>query len=192
MKKTSLILAALFGIQMLASPTAHAQGVYNRAKSMARRVAPSPNPAPPVRSSPYQMQPSAAPAGNYAQPVQGQLVPGPRPSGATTKELPEEVVRKTVEFQKKRADEGSPAAQYDLGMRYIKGDGVERDEEAGLKWLDKSAKNGSNQAVKKLKEFDDLKKEGADLASLIRPKKDAVKVAVDAKKDAPAAENPTK
>ena len=65
----------------------------------------------------------------------------------------EEAVKKTIEFQKKRAAEGSPSAQYDLGMRYLKGDGVVRDEELGRKWLEESAKNDHALARKKLEEL---------------------------------------
>jgi hypothetical protein len=66
----------------------------------------------------------------------------------------EELVRRTVEFQKKRADEGSESAQYELGLRYLKGDGVEKDEAAGRKWLTLSAQNGYGAASKKLEELD--------------------------------------
>ncbi len=69
----------------------------------------------------------------------------------------EEATRKTIEFQKKRAAEGSATAQYDLGMRYLKGDGVEKDEAKGRELLETSAKNENSQAIKKLKELDKLK-----------------------------------
>jgi TPR repeat protein len=65
----------------------------------------------------------------------------------------DQATRKTIEFQKRRAEEGSSTAQYDLGIRYIKGDGVERDEAKGRVLLEASAKNGFNPAVKKLSEL---------------------------------------
>jgi TPR repeat protein len=76
---------------------------------------------------------------------------------AKAKAAKEEAVRKTVEFQKRRADEGSESAQYELGLRYLKGDGVEKDEAAGRKWLELASKNGYGPATKKL---DDLNKQG--------------------------------
>lgn len=65
-----------------------------------------------------------------------------------------EALRKTVEFQKKRASEGSESAQYELGLRYLKGDGVDKDPAEGRKWLALSAKNGYIPATKKLTELD--------------------------------------
>ena len=73
--------------------------------------------------------------------------------GKTDKEK-EELVRKTVEYQKQRAEEGSATSQYDLGMRYLKGDGVEKDLELARKWLTKSAEGGNSQAKEKLSDLD--------------------------------------
>jgi TPR repeat protein len=70
-----------------------------------------------------------------------------------TKEQKEEMLRKTIEFQKKRAETGAPTAQYDLGMRYLNGDGVEKNSELAEKWLRASATNGNSQAAKKLEEL---------------------------------------
>ena len=75
-----------------------------------------------------------------------------------TKEQKDEMLRKTIEFQKKRAEAGAPSAQYDLGMRYLTGDGLEKDPKLARKWLYSSATNGNSQAVKKLKELKDLEK----------------------------------
>jgi TPR repeat protein len=66
----------------------------------------------------------------------------------------EEAVRRTVAFQMKRAEEGSESAQYELGLRYLKGDGVERDEAKGRHWLGLSAKNGYGPATRKLEDLD--------------------------------------
>ena len=194
MKKILLILLAFVVSELMFSSSARAQGVYNRAKSMARGVAPSPYPSQPARGNPYQpnpgavaRQPMAPPSGAYAPQAPAQRpVAAPRPSAQTTKELPEDVVRRTVEFQKKRAEDGQPSAQYDLGMRYIKGDGIEKDGELGLKWLQTAAKNGSIQATKKLKEFDDLKKESPLPGTLVRVKKEPPKPAEAQGKDTPA------
>ena len=63
------------------------------------------------------------------------------------------ILQKTIEFQKKRAEAGAPTAQYDLGIRYLNGDGVEKNPELAKKWLHSAATNGNTQAVKKLGEL---------------------------------------
>jgi TPR repeat protein len=56
-------------------------------------------------------------------------------------------------WQKKRAEEGSDNAQYELGVRYLTGNGVDQDEKLGKEWLEKAAKNGNPKATKKLEEL---------------------------------------
>jgi TPR repeat protein len=73
----------------------------------------------------------------------------PAPKGPSA-----EAVKKSVEFQQKRAAEGSAQAQYDLAMRYFTGDGVEKDQESARKWLEAAAKNGNSLATKRLKELE--------------------------------------
>lgn len=168
---------ALLGFLFIASlNVSNTYGQLSRAKALARRVAPSPAPAPqrnPYPASPYSRTPVQA---NPAPPAATPPAPTPAPQPVTpvptapiavrpaapvdpakVQAQNEETVRKTVEFQKKRAEEGSSVAQYDLGLRYLKGDGVEKDEEAGRKWLEKSAKDGNTQASKKLKELNETK-----------------------------------
>jgi TPR repeat protein len=60
---------------------------------------------------------------------------------------------KQFEYFRKRAEEGSDHAQYELGVRYLAGKGVAPDEKLGREWLAKAAKNGNSQAVKKLAEL---------------------------------------
>lgn len=69
-------------------------------------------------------------------------------------QLPDATKQKVLEFQQKRAAEGSATAQFDLGMRYLAGDGVEKDEATARSWLQKAAANGNSQATKKLRELD--------------------------------------
>ncbi|MEP6663444.1 MAG: hypothetical protein ABJC04_07235 [Verrucomicrobiota bacterium] len=102
------------------------------------------------------------PAPAVPAPVSSVAVPPPRPAQAVTNAVPvktkeqmEEALKKTVEFQKQRANAGAPTAQYDLGMRYLTGDGVEKNLDLAKKWLNASATNGNSQAAKKL---DELKK----------------------------------
>ncbi len=89
------------------------------------------------------------------------VAPVPRPLLVNTNVIPEktkaqkdEMVRKTIAFQKKQAEAGAPTAQYDLGVRYLNGDGVEKDSELARKWLNASATNGNTQAAKKLLELE--------------------------------------
>ena len=63
----------------------------------------------------------------------------------------EETKRKVVESQMSRAAAGSAQAQLDLGLRYLEGDGVEKDEAKGRDWLIKSAQGGNGEAERKLK-----------------------------------------
>ncbi len=124
---------------------AHAQArrftdrVVNRDNTLRTPNAPATPPAPPVTQAPAAVTPPATPA-----PILTNAVP------EKTKEQKAEILRKTIEFQKKKAEEGAPTAQYDLGMRYLNGDGVEKDMDLAKKWLNASATNGNSQAVKKL------------------------------------------
>ena len=54
---------------------------------------------------------------------------------------------------KRRADEGSDDAQYQLGVRYLTGKGTAKNEKLGREWLGKAAKQGHSQASKKLAEL---------------------------------------
>ena len=66
----------------------------------------------------------------------------------------EAAVKRTVEFQRKRAAGGSASAQYTLGMRYVQGDGVEKNLAEGCKWLRAAAKQDHVWARKKLEELE--------------------------------------
>ena len=68
-------------------------------------------------------------------------------------EAQSEVARKTLEFQIQRSRQGSAYAQYDLGLRYLSGDGVTMDRVEALRLLGDSAKQGNAQAAKKLAEL---------------------------------------
>jgi len=59
-----------------------------------------------------------------------------------------------VAIQKERAEKGRSAAQFALGMRYLSGDGVPANPKLGREWVEKSAKQGETDAIKKLKELD--------------------------------------
>ena len=75
------------------------------------------------------------------------------------REEKEAVARKTAEFVRQRAEGGSASAQYDLGKRYMIGDGVEKNFTKARQWLQASAKQGNEMAVAKLAELAKLEKE---------------------------------
>jgi TPR repeat protein len=60
---------------------------------------------------------------------------------------------KQFEYYKRRAEEGSDHAQYELGQRYLAGKGTDVDEKLGREWLAKAAKQGYAPAAKKLAEL---------------------------------------
>ncbi|MDB6040016.1 MAG: hypothetical protein JWM99_3857 [Verrucomicrobiales bacterium] len=64
------------------------------------------------------------------------------------------VLKNAIEFEKGRANNGAAWAQYKLGLRYLNGDGVEKDESAARKWLQAAADNGDSQAKVKLQLLD--------------------------------------
>ncbi len=132
--------ALLLGILVASSPFgAHAQ--YS-ARQLTRKIVPQQEP-----QSPRPTQPAYQAA---RPPV------APQPESDRVRANREEAARKAVDYQKKRADEGSPQAQYDLGSRFLKGDGVERNELLGREWLQKAAKNGYIHAQRKLDELPKL------------------------------------
>lgn len=55
-----------------------------------------------------------------------------------------------ISFQRQNAISGNRTSQYDLGMRYLKGDGLEQDLKQARHWLELSAKNGYSRAKKQL------------------------------------------
>jgi len=71
-------------------------------------------------------------------------------STAPKTQTAEETRSKVVASQMDRAEKGSDTAQYDLGLRYLTGDGVEKDGNLAEYWLRKSAEQGNSQAKAKL------------------------------------------
>jgi hypothetical protein len=57
---------------------------------------------------------------------------------------------KTVQWLLKQATNGSASAESSLGFRYLKGQGVPKDEALGRQWLQKAAADGDAEAVSKL------------------------------------------
>ena len=54
------------------------------------------------------------------------------------------VERRNVAFWIREADRGEPRAQYNVGVMFFKGIGVERDYEEAYRWFLKSAEQGTS------------------------------------------------
>lgn len=121
------------------------------ARQLTRKIVPPP-PAPAPAASGKPATPTQP-----VTPAAPTTVPAPPPP-ADAEKAKQETQRKTLEFQKKRAEEGSAAAQYELGLRYLKGDGLPKDAVTGRQWIEKSATNGYSLAVKKLEDLPPPKK----------------------------------
>lgn len=76
-----------------------------------------------------------------------------RPLAPLPRQSDDETRRKVLEFQQRRAAEGSAQAQFDMAIRYLEGDGVERNPARGRELLEQSAKGGFEPAAKKLASF---------------------------------------
>jgi hypothetical protein len=76
--------------------------------------------------------------------------------------------QRVIEFQTKQAEAGSPQFQYEVGIRYLKGDGVLQNEERGRNWLLKSAKQGNNAAYATMKNTDYLEEKRDEHGRIIR------------------------
>ena len=153
MKKLRLILLGALLAESLLLLTAQAQ-VYSP-RRLTRSIVPQPGAtnAPARPGAPAVQTPSASPARPVTAPAAVRIVQ-PTVDPAKAKAAKEEALRRTVEFQKKRAEEGSESAQYELGMRYLKGDGLEKNETAARRWLALSSKNGYGPATRKLEDLD--------------------------------------
>jgi TPR repeat protein len=150
MKAFTILLLAL--AQIVFVPNSWAQS----ARQLTRRITGEGKPIPPPPPRP-QRPAAPAPPAQSAVPA-----PPPRPvDPAKAAAAKAEKDKKTVEFLQKRAEQGSPSAQYDLGVRYLYGDGVDQDYAQGKKLLEDSAKNGNKQAVAKLQELKQWEEQAA-------------------------------
>lgn len=82
--------------------------------------------------------------------IQQSTVPVPNQRRGKAAEPKPEVVDRILDFQRKGAMAGRPTAQYDLGMRYLRGDGVEQDNGQALHWLNLAAESGNSRARNEL------------------------------------------
>lgn len=114
------------------------------ARSLTRKIVPQQQqPAQRARPTPQAVpaQPAAAPR---------QLTPQEEAKAQIQKDKNDV---KQFDFYKRRAEEGSDDAQYQLGLRYLSGKGTDKNEKLGREWLAKASKQGHAQATKKLSEL---------------------------------------
>jgi TPR repeat protein len=104
-------------------------------------------------------------------------VPGPTAEDAAKSAVQkQETTKRTVDFLKKRAETGSASAQFDLGKRYLVGDGVETNRVEARKWFEAAAKQEHEGAIARLKQMDaerEKEKEKDALRKLLRPAADS-------------------
>jgi len=166
-----VVKRAIFSILLVLSlgwldlPVVRAQQLIMLPKG--RRYAPPRNPSstttPPA---PKEEEPKTQVATNAPDPVVPTNRPilvrvEPKPDPVKIASEKEAVLKNTLEYEKSRANEGSGWAQYKMGLRYLNGDGVEKNEVAGRKWLQVAADNGESQAQSKLKALDAKASEAA-------------------------------
>lgn len=127
---------------------------YFGARRYTQKIAPQTQPPPRPATAPA--APTKPPPAN---PAAVSPVPPPLPGAAPAtdsekaKEEKDAVLKRTIEFQKKRAEAGSASAQYDLGKRYLTGDGLAQDLDAARKWFEAAAKQDHEGASAKLEEL---------------------------------------
>lgn len=147
------------------------QAQYMSPRQYMRRLNPTPGqPTPPPQQPPANQTPkrpgdtSARSGSSTASPSP---VPPPLPAQTTDPEKErqrkETLAKNAVEFLKKRAEAGSASAQYELGKRYMTGDGVEKDLTLARKWLEASANQGNENAKLKLQELNKLEQPSSPL-----------------------------
>lgn len=188
MKTTFLICGVVISTLIAASP---AKAQYN-ARNLTRKVNPqrgapgAPNqPRPPAQPA-LPPTPPAPPSNPVPAPAQAIRRAPPAPAVVARPIDPEkeraakeETERKALEFEMKRADEDFGWAQYALGMRYLKGNGVDQNAAQGRKWLEKAAKNGESRATRELTKLDKERNEPADAIALPETKPGKASTATD-------------
>ncbi len=181
-----MILLVLGIVQVLGVPSAFAQ--FRGGRYYTRNVPYAPPAPQPPRYNYNNNQGKAttpAPGTTNAPAMVMAAPPGPAVDPEKERSEKEATVKRTVDFQKMRAEHGSPSAQYDLGVRYMTGDGVDKDLPEARKWLEAAAKNGHTWAPKKLEELTQLEKD-AGIEAPVKPKSPAKGAVIEADKSDPA------
>jgi TPR repeat protein len=60
---------------------------------------------------------------------------------------------RVIAFQFQQASNGLPGFQYEVGLRYLTGTGLAKDNAAAAKWLKLAAEQGHKEAIEKLSEL---------------------------------------
>lgn len=136
-----LVLVALF-----ASAFSLQAQVGTSPRTLTRRIAPQLPPQPAVaRPGGAGVAPAAAPK---APPTAAELEQQKMEQSAEEK--------KKIQWQMDRAEKGSDPAQFAIGMRYLEGNGVDKDLKKARKYLTESARQGNADAKKTLAEHPEL------------------------------------
>jgi len=99
------------------------------------------------------------------------------PQTSQTQPRAPEVEDSLLKFQRQKAMSGMPISQYDWGMRYLRGDGVEQDEEQARNWLKMAANQGESRAKMELDRLDQGSDFGAESAAIAAESLNTVLVA---------------
>jgi len=136
--KTPLTVLALAATAGLFAPVLSAQALAPR--QYLNRIAPL-LPPQPARPAPVAVPPAGVPAAVA--------------TNAPTKPLTERelAAKKGFDADLQKAKTNNATAQYNLGFRYLNGDGVTADDLEGRKWLQAAAKQGHAAASRTLKEL---------------------------------------
>lgn len=101
----------------------------------------------PVYQAPIQQ---VQPAQERPPQVQYTFAPSPPQDPAKVEASKKKVTENTIHYLQQRAEDGSASAQFTLGMRYMKGDGVSKDVEKARAYLQKAADGGFASAQREL------------------------------------------
>jgi TPR repeat protein len=74
-----------------------------------------------------------------------------------------------LKFQQQQADDGKATYQYQMGMRFLHGDGVTQDRTKALDYLSKAAAQGNEDAKTALANFSKLASQSETTASTAQP-----------------------
>lgn len=156
MKQTFFVMAVLLGVCTLRAHPGRtdANGGHNDRKNGGYHyhgAGPSRSSTPSSYTSPT---PSYEPSTPVASPVR---VSAPQPTVVRTAPVvPDtkkaEIEEKVIAWQKKQAEAGSQSAQYNLAVRHLSGNGVEKDMDRAIALLEAAATQGHPQASKLLDE----------------------------------------
>jgi hypothetical protein len=109
-----------------------------------------------TNATPAQLSaPTNAPLTNYFPPVPPLPVTVARPLTPEQEAAKKaETAAKVLAWHQEQANNGSPYAQYQMGLHYLNGEGVEKNTATAREWFLKSARQGNDEAYEKFKNLD--------------------------------------